>query len=108
MQPVTGGRLWGPGQPGKPEVASVGGPDGDARSRVARRGETGDRLELSQAATELARLRDLLRSLPEVRHARVAMVQRLVQEGRYQVPAQEVADRLIREAGESVAASSET
>ncbi len=99
MRPVTGGELGGPGRAGQPGVERVDRAVRTPGQAVGRSG--GDRLDLSPGAIELARLREILRSLPDVRRDRVATVERLVAAGRYLVPARDVAARMMEEARRS-------
>lgn len=96
MRPVTGGELGGPGRTGQPGVERVERSGREPGQAVGRTG--GDRLDLSPGAIEIARLREALRALPDIRRARVSTLERLVAAGRYVVPAGDVAARMMEEA----------
>lgn len=54
-----------------------------------------DRLEISGRAREVAIARDAIQQLPPVREARVASLRDAIQSGRYDVPAEAVAARIL-------------
>ena len=56
---------------------------------------TGDRVELSDRARALQVAQGALSQVPEVRTERVEAVKSLVQSGRYQVPSQALAERML-------------
>ncbi|HOM82632.1 MAG TPA: flagellar biosynthesis anti-sigma factor FlgM [Armatimonadota bacterium] len=55
----------------------------------------GDRLEISGRAREVAIAREAIQQLPPVRAARVASLRDAIQSGRYNVPAEAVAARIL-------------
>ena len=56
---------------------------------------TGDRVELSDRARALQVAQGALSQVPEVRTERVEAVKSLVQSGRYQLPSQALAERML-------------
>jgi negative regulator of flagellin synthesis FlgM len=70
---------------GKEEVAQAAKP------------QSTDRIEISQKAKEVMRLKELIRELPEVREDRVAALQQAIQTGNYKVDALNVAKKMLGE-----------
>ncbi len=56
-----------------------------------------DRVDLSQESKEMKKIHTVLEATPDIRSDRVNEVKMEVDEGRYQVKSQEVADKMIRE-----------
>jgi len=61
-------------------------------------------IDVSDTARTLAALEDKIGSLPVVSDARVEAVRRALEEGRYHVDAQRVADKMMRFEGDLLAA----
>ena len=55
------------------------------------------RVELSPRAQEARRIKELANSAPDVDEAKVAKLRQLIEEGKYQVDAQAIADRMVDE-----------
>ncbi len=62
------------------------------------RGEGKERVELSARAKEVLKAKRLLETVPEVRVGKVARLKRAIEEGTYEVPSREIADKMLREA----------
>jgi len=56
-----------------------------------------DKVELSAESREIKKINDALEMTPDVRAERVAELKKLVQEGRYQVDSEALADKMIKE-----------
>jgi negative regulator of flagellin synthesis FlgM len=56
----------------------------------------GEKVEISQEAREIQRLKALLEQIPDVREKKVEEVRQLIQEGRYQVDLNAVSDRILQ------------
>ena len=68
----------------------------DAGSPAAKTyGSGGDRVELSDRARALHVASDSLEKLPQVRTEKVQSLRRLVQSGKYQVPGEQIAEKLL-------------
>lgn len=61
-------------------------------------------VDVSETARTLAALEDKISGLPAVSEARVEAVRRALEEGRYHVDAQRVADKIMRFEGDLLAA----
>ncbi|HEX2999370.1 MAG TPA: flagellar biosynthesis anti-sigma factor FlgM [Armatimonadota bacterium] len=66
---------------------------GAERSSIA--SAAGDSVSLSPRGREVAKLKEVIRNLPEVDAGRVAELRAKIAAGEYQVPATAVADRLF-------------
>ena len=87
--------------PDRPEKlskkAAVGEPDNESRKTpvpVTRIVES-DVLEISGPARQVARLREEISKVPEVREERIAELREQIRNGSYSVPSQEVAKKMI-------------
>jgi len=60
-------------------------------------GEASDKVELSQASKELHQIYSFLQNIPEQRSAKIAKLKELIAEGKYQVDAQELSEKLVKE-----------
>ncbi len=56
-----------------------------------------DKVELSDRSREMQKINDVLETTPDVRAERVAELKKAVQEGRYQVDSEAVADKMVNE-----------
>jgi negative regulator of flagellin synthesis FlgM len=72
--------------PQPPEKSVKGG--GEAHS-------DSDRLELSVRSQEISHLNDLIRSVPDIREAKVEQVRRELENGTYNVKAEKIAEKII-------------
>ncbi len=59
--------------------------------------EASDKVELSPASKELHEIYSFLQNIPEQKSAKIAKLKELIAEGKYQVDAQELADKLIKD-----------
>lgn len=59
--------------------------------------EAGDKIELSQTSKELQKIYTFLQNIPEQRSAKIAKLKALIAEGKYQVDAQALSEKLIKE-----------
>jgi flagellar biosynthesis anti-sigma factor FlgM len=66
----------------------------------ARRGEESDRVSLSERATKIQELTKRARETADIREDKVEGLRRLVQSGRYDPSAQEIAEAIIRHEAE--------
>ncbi len=57
----------------------------------------GDRVELSPESRDIKKIQEILATTPEVRTEKVAAVKKALEEGTYQVKAEDIADRMIQE-----------
>ncbi len=55
------------------------------------------KVDLSQRAQDMKKIKDIAKSAPEVNSDRVAHFQKLIDEGKYKVDANAVADRMVDE-----------
>lgn len=83
---------------GKSSPGGIGGaPRAGERTQRNAEGSAGERVTLSNRVALLARLGQEIGSIHAVDHARVALLGRAVEEGRYAPPPREVAAALLRE-----------
>lgn len=68
----------------------------DAVSQAGKGAATPDDVMITETARELAALETRLAGLPAINDSRVAAVRRAIEEGRYQVDPQRVADKIVR------------
>lgn len=82
-----------------PRVRDAGSvrPDEQARSRDASTGPGGERVELSERAREVQRVREAVQAAPDTDVEKVERLRQAVARGTYHVPAEEIAGRLFRE-----------
>jgi len=59
--------------------------------------EREDSVELSSDTLEFARLRKLVDAAPDIRHDRVEQLKREISQGRYNVPASQIAEAILDE-----------
>src|SRR6478735_3166951 len=93
---------------GRPVQVGGGAPVSRTRDTTAegRKTETtspASNIDVSDTARTLAALEDKISSLPVVSEARVDAVRRALDEGRYHVDAQRVADKMLRFEGDLLA-----
>jgi negative regulator of flagellin synthesis FlgM len=60
-------------------------------------GVAGDRVEISRESRDLQRIREVLAQTPDVRAGKVAALKKAIAEGRYQVSAEEIAAKMVRQ-----------
>jgi len=93
---------------GRPVQVGGGAPVSRVRDTTdGRKSETTgstSNIDVSDTARTLAALEDKIGSLPVVSDARVEAVRRALEEGRYHVDAQRVADKMMRFEGDLLAA----
>ncbi len=68
----------------------------DAVSEGAKAGKDRGDVVITETARQLAMLEQQLAGLPAINDSRVAAVRRAIEEGRYQIDPQRVADKLLR------------
>jgi len=56
-----------------------------------------ERVELSRKASDINRIRDIVRKTPDIRGERVALLREKIASGNYNVSGQEIADKMLRE-----------
>lgn len=81
-----------------PQARPVRGPRQEAEGEASRiRGDGGDRIELSDRARALHAAKAALADLSEIREEKVAYFKQKIKDGTYQVPGEDVAQRLMDE-----------
>lgn len=60
-------------------------------------GEMGDKVELSQLSKELQKIYASLQNIPEQRSAKIAKLKELIAQGKYQIDAQALSEKLVKE-----------
>ncbi len=60
-------------------------------------GVSGDKVEISSQSRDLNKVQDILAQTPDVRSEKVAALKKAVEEGRYQVSAENIAQKMIQE-----------
>jgi len=93
---------------GRPVQVGGGAPvsrtrDTTAEGRKAETTHPSSNIDVSDTARALAALEEKISSLPVVSEARVDAVRRALDEGRYHVDAQRVADKMLRFEGDLLA-----
>jgi negative regulator of flagellin synthesis FlgM len=68
----------------------------DSVSDGARSGDSRGAVVITETARQLAALETALAGLPAINDSRVAAVRRAMEEGRYQIDPQRIADKLLR------------
>ncbi len=68
------------------EAAQTQAPAGEAAS---------DKVEISTGTQDMQKMREILANTPSVRSEMVATLKRQIENGEYQVPSQEVADKMM-------------
>ncbi len=77
-------------------VNQTNSPDKQQASQEIKKQESPvDKVELSAQSKEMQKINDVLEMTPDVRAERVAELKKLVQEGRYQVDSEAVADKMF-------------
>jgi negative regulator of flagellin synthesis FlgM len=61
------------------------------------RGSDSSRVVLSERAQELKKAKELALSAPDIREDKVAQLQKLIDDGKYNVGAKDIADRMVDE-----------
>ena len=94
---------------GRPVQVGGGAPVSRTRDTTAEGRKTdttgvASNIDVSDTARTLAALEDKISTLPVVSEARVEAVRRALDEGRYHVDAQRVADKMLRFEGDLLAA----
>jgi len=56
-----------------------------------------ERVELSRKASDINRIRDIVRKTPDIRGERVALLREKIASGNYNFSGQEIADKMLRE-----------
>ena len=71
------------------------------KPKIPKKGEgqssSADKVELSIQSKEINRINDILKETPEVRSEKIAALKKQIEEGEYNVDAEAVADRMIKE-----------
>jgi negative regulator of flagellin synthesis FlgM len=93
---------------GRPMQVGSGAPvartrDTTAEGRKAETTNSPQNIDVSDTARTLAALEDKIAAMPVVSEARVEAVRRALDEGRYHVDAQRVADKMMRFEGDLLA-----
>jgi negative regulator of flagellin synthesis FlgM len=103
-------KIGGIDQRAAPVAASTPAPRvRDAATEGPRTGSTGrGDVVITETARTLAELETKLAGLPAINDSRVAAVRRAIEEGRYQVDPQRIADKLMRMERDLVAVSDKT
>jgi len=57
-----------------------------------------DKVELSAQAKEMKKIYEVVQAAPEVRAEKVSALKKLIEEGKYDVESEAIADRMIKEA----------
>jgi negative regulator of flagellin synthesis FlgM len=60
-------------------------------------GIAGDKVEISPQSRDLKKIHDILAQTPDIRSEKVAALKKAVAEGRYQISAENIAEKMIRE-----------
>jgi negative regulator of flagellin synthesis FlgM len=60
-------------------------------------GTAGDKVEISSQSRDLQKIHDILAQTPDVRSEKVAALKKAIEEGRYQVSAENIAQKMIQE-----------
>jgi negative regulator of flagellin synthesis FlgM len=60
-------------------------------------GVAGDKVEISSQSRDLKKIHDVLAQTPDIRSEKVAALKQAVAEGRYQVSAENIAAKMVRE-----------
>ncbi len=58
---------------------------------------SGDRVEFSARSREMQKIYEVLQKTPDVRSEKVAELKRLIEEGRYHVKSEDLAEKIIKE-----------
>jgi negative regulator of flagellin synthesis FlgM len=72
-------------------------PDKARKITEGKPSQTEDRVDLSQEAKEMKKIHDVLTNTPDIRSEKVEPLAKQVQENRYSVDSQAVADKMTRE-----------
>ena len=56
-----------------------------------------ERVELSRKASDINRIREIVRKTPDIRGEKVALLREKIASGNYNVSGQEIADKMLRE-----------
>ena len=68
----------------------------EAQQAQAPAGEaTSDKVEISTGTQDMQKMREILANTPSVRTEMVATLKRQIENGEYQVPSQEIADKMM-------------
>jgi negative regulator of flagellin synthesis FlgM len=71
------------------------------KPKIPKKGEdppsSTDKVELSVQSKEINRINDILKETPEVRSEKIAALKKQIEEGKYNVDAEAVAERMIKE-----------
>jgi len=76
-------------------AAEKAAPDRKAKIREGERKPRSDQVDVSGLAQEVAKVKEAVKKLPEVRADKIAALKEQVASGRYYVPASEIADKMI-------------
>jgi len=57
----------------------------------------GDKVEISSQSRDLKKIQDILAQTPDIRSEKVATIKKAIEEGRYQVNAENIAQKMIQE-----------
>jgi negative regulator of flagellin synthesis FlgM len=58
---------------------------------------SGDRVELSARSREMQKIREILQTTPEVRAEKVSALKKMIEEGKYEVKSEDIADKMIKQ-----------
>lgn len=80
----------------KNEMNSVKG--GDVKAKETALSDLGAaKVEVSERAKEMNRIKELAQAAPDVDEEKVARLQKLIDDGKYKVDAKDIADRMVDE-----------
>jgi negative regulator of flagellin synthesis FlgM len=84
-----------------PYVSQMNGsPQTDSmkRDREAKENSSStDKVELSAQAKEMKKIHEVVQATPEVRATKVSALKKLIEEGKYEVESEAIADKMIKE-----------
>jgi negative regulator of flagellin synthesis FlgM len=60
-------------------------------------GIAGDKVEISSQSRDMQKIHDILAQTPDIRSEKVAALKKAIEEGRYQVSAEKIAEKMIQE-----------
>lgn len=82
-------------------VARTNSTDPEEKHRTAlkgsEKGPSGDRVEFSQRSKDLQKIHETLQATPDSRAAKVAEIRKRIEQGRYQVDGEALAEKMIKE-----------
>jgi negative regulator of flagellin synthesis FlgM len=66
---------------------------GEADAKTA----SGDRVEFSARSREMQKIYEVLQTTPETRAEKVSSLKKLIEEGKYEVKSEDIADKMIKQ-----------